>query len=291
LMCLIAGIYFAWKFLHRRKTDAASFWKNSWIDYGVIAILVWLLHMSNSQTSVFCLIIAVTIHFIGRAGFIKRKPSRLVLLIASSALLFLVVDSATRLRVTIYNLLGRNETLTDRTDLWGVVKNYETNSFVGTGFMSFWTGARMESIWADLGAQVNQAHNGYLEQYLNLGYIGVAFIILILLSAVLGIRKHLDVDPPAAILRFSFVITAILYNYTEASFYGLNNMWVLLLLGTLAVPYQVTQPELVQSTLNVRHPRVHWGSTDNQHAQSAFKSYGKMPPNRRAAIVPPHSSD
>ena len=55
------------------------------------------------------------------------------------------------------------------------------------------------------------------------------------------IRKHLDLDRPAAILRFSFVVTAILYNYTEASFYGLNNIWVLTLFAVISVPGQAGQ--------------------------------------------------
>ena len=83
--------------------------------------------------------------------------------------------------------------------------------------------------------KLNQAHSGYLEQYLNLGYIGVAFIGVIMLSGLLKVRKHLDVDPPAAMLRLCFIVTAVLYNYTEAAFYGINNMWLLLLLGTIDI--------------------------------------------------------
>jgi hypothetical protein len=43
----------------------------------------------------------------------------------------------------------------------------------------------------------------------------------------------LKTKPADAMLRFCFVVIAILYNYTEASFYGINNMWVMLLLGSL----------------------------------------------------------
>ena len=96
----------------------------------------------------------------------------------------------------------------------------------------------MEIIWEKLGAGIIQAHNGYLEQYLNLGYIGVAFIGVIMLSGLLKVRRHLNVDYPSAMLRLCFIVTAVLYNYTEASFYGINNMWLLLLLGIIEVPDQ-----------------------------------------------------
>ena len=101
--------------------------------------------------------------------------------------------------------------------------------------MSFWSGARLEAVWSQGLTGVNQAHNGYLEQYLNLGYIGVAFIAIIALSGLFKLRRHLSVDPAAGILRLCFIVTAVLYNYTEASFYGMNNMWILLLLGCLEV--------------------------------------------------------
>ena len=111
--------------------------------------------------------------------------------------------------------------------------------------MSFWTGTRLDEVWRLLAAQinehVNQAHNGYLEQYLNLGYIGVAFILVIMLSGLLKIRRHLRVDPGAGMLRLCFIIVAALYNWTEASFYGLNNMWIILLLGCLEAPREKQQ--------------------------------------------------
>ena len=104
--------------------------------------------------------------------------------------------------------------------------------------MSFWTGARMDKISEEMGTLVNQAHSGYLEQYMNLGYIGVGFIGLILISGLLKVRKHLDIDPTAAMLRLCFIVTAVFVNYTEASFYGINNMWVLLLLGVMEISNQ-----------------------------------------------------
>jgi hypothetical protein len=106
--------------------------------------------------------------------------------------------------------------------------------------MSFWTGERMEAIARKMNSEgmINQAHSGYLEQYMNLGYVGVGFIAIILISGLIKVRKHLDIDPSAAMLRLCFILTAVFSNYTEASFYGINNMWVLLLLGVIDVSNQ-----------------------------------------------------
>ena len=234
-MCLICGIYFSWKFLQNRKGDFKWGEKGNLIDYILIGMLAWLLHMSNSQTSFSCLVVAVILFFVSRTTFIAQKPSRIFNLGIFSVLLFSVLEEILSIKALFLDLLGRDSTLTNRTEIWEVVRGLESNPFFGTGFMSFWTGHRLEIIWNKLGAGLNQAHNGYLEQYLNLGYVGVAFIGVIMLSGLLKVRKHLDVDPPGAMLRLCFIVTAILYNHTEASFYGINNVWLLLLIGTIDI--------------------------------------------------------
>ena len=78
-----------------------------------------------------------------------------------------------------------------------------------------------------------RAHNGYLEQYLNLGFLGLAFIGLIMLSGLVKIKRSLNVDYSSGMLRLCFVLTVLLYNYTEATFYGVSNMWLLTLIAVM----------------------------------------------------------
>jgi len=232
LMCLTAGIYFAWHLL-RRRNDGEAEVQAVWYEYLMIAMVAYLLHMSNSQTSLVCLTIAIGILLLSRVTFIARQPSRIVAVLATTAIAYYALDSTFHLKDQILGMLGRDANLTDRAGLWELVRSLEVNPIIGAGFMSFWSGQRMETIWNALGEGINQAHNGYLEQYLNLGYVGVGFIVAIIASALLNIRGHLKTDSSAALLRLCFLSVAILYNYTEASFYGINNMWVLLLLGCL----------------------------------------------------------
>jgi O-antigen ligase len=237
-MCLISGIYFSWIYLQKGGSDVTAARTGNRMDYVVVVMLVWLLHMSNSQTSLSCLLVALSLHCLSRVPFIKRKPSRLLILVTSGAILFLIGDEILNLKAFFFGLLSRDETLTDRTDLWAAVLTQRVSPIFGAGFMSFWTGARMEAIWTIIGtARINQAHNGYLEQYLNLGYLGIAFLVVIILSALLGIYKQLNTDSRVAMLRLTIVLVALLYNYTEASFYGLNDMWVLLLIAAIVPPH------------------------------------------------------
>lgn len=115
--------------------------------------------------------------------------------------------------------------------IWVFLMGMVTNPIMGAGYYSFWMGERLQVIWGFTGRTINQAHNGYLEQYLNLGYIGLFFTGAIILAGLLKVRRQLIVDYPLGMLSLCFIVSALLYNYTEASFYGINNMWLLLLFG------------------------------------------------------------
>jgi O-antigen ligase len=241
LMCLMAGIYLFWELLQRRENRHPGFMQQHKIIAVVLTgMLAWLLRMSESQTSFVCLVAAVLLLLLGR---IARRPATIfgVLLCAAVALPF---AEMLNLKELALSFLGRDPSLTNRTAIWQTLETFDVNPLVGVGYMSFWTGARLEEVWRQTGSTINQAHNGYLEQYLNLGYIGVAFIAVIVLSGLLKVRRHLNDDQAAGILRLCFIVSAVLYNYTEASFYGMNNMWMLLLLGCLEVPRQ-RQPRAV----------------------------------------------
>jgi len=265
LMCLLAGIYVFWELLQRRENTHPAFLRqHKIVAVVVICMLAWLLRMSDSQTSFVCLVAAVLLLLLGRMPFMARRPATIFGVLVCAVLAWPLVE-VLHLKELALDFLGRDPTLTNRTAIWQALQRLEVNPIVGTGFMSFWTGARLEEMMRLFGAGLNQAHNGYLEQYLNLGYIGVAFIAVIILSGLLRVRRHLSDDPAAGMLRLCFIVSAVLYNYTEASFYGPNNMWMLLLLGCLEVPRQrqpraadisPSKQRMVQVKTGVRYQ--HW---------------------------------
>jgi O-antigen ligase len=237
LICLMIGIYMAWELLLRHKEAYPTFLRQHiTLSVILVSMLAWLQYMSNSQTSLVCLVVGIMVLLLGRPRAMARKPDAVFAALFCGVVGIWLLDQAVDLKDFAFSLLGRRPNLTDRTDIWQILTKFNTDPVVGVGFWSFWTGARQEEAWKLIGEKINQAHNGYLEQYLNLGYIGVAFIVIIMLSALLKIRRHLRIDPAGGMLRLSFMVVAILYNYTEAAFHGLNNMWMLLLLACLEIP-------------------------------------------------------
>jgi exopolysaccharide production protein ExoQ len=235
-MCLITGIYFAWQVLVDSKTFKS--WDRGrrlrlWLLAGM---LVYLLDLSDSQTSLVTLLVAVGILASSQLGFVRRQPTRLLALMLNVALFGLVLDSTLDVRKLLYELIGRNPSLTNRTELWAILFNVSTEPVLGAGFMSFWSGERLLEVWALLGAAVLQAHSGYIEQYLNLGYVGVAFVLMLLAAGLLDARAHARTDPAFSALRVAVLIAVAVYNYTEASFYGINNVWLLCLFCLMTAP-------------------------------------------------------
>src|SRR4029453_12102218 len=133
LMCLVAGLFFFWKLLHPRGREPAAERVDKW-DVLLIAMLTWLLYMSNSQTSLSCLVVGVLIMLVARLPPIAGHPRRLVPTVVAGGVLFSTLEATIGLKDRILELLGRDASLTNRTELWDVVLSQVTNPFLGAGF-------------------------------------------------------------------------------------------------------------------------------------------------------------
>ena len=81
-----------------------------------------------------------------------------------------------------------------------------------------------------------QAHNGYIEVYINLGLAGLSLLIIYLYSSYKKCISSLKNDYIYGGLRFSLFIIVLLYNVTEASFAGMTIIWFILILISCDIP-------------------------------------------------------
>jgi O-antigen ligase len=102
---------------------------------------------------------------------------------AFAALSIVLAVSGTALLVfnvpIIAGILGKDPTLTGRTDIWKQVwKAIQTNPIHGFGYGGMWTirSAPTQPIWRALGFQAAHGHDGFLDVALQLGVIG--FVLL-----------------------------------------------------------------------------------------------------------------
>jgi len=237
-LCLISCIYLAWTLLLNRWQDFPSHQRLHFSIYLILMpMIAWLLYMANSATALVCLAVAVCLLIVAREPAFAHKPGRLMTLGLAFIVMYGILEFLFGLEIKswLISMLGRRLDLTTRVPMWQELLSMTQNPLAGFGFESFWLGARANIIEQHWGID-KQAHNGYLDMYLNLGYMGLFIALVYILSGLKKIYRDLSLDYPSAILRFSFFVVFLLFNWTENAFHLQSSMWLLLLFSILERP-------------------------------------------------------
>jgi exopolysaccharide production protein ExoQ len=205
-------------------------------QFTLLGFAVWNLFTANSATSESCLILgAILMLATGLRRF--RSHSTAVHKLVLTVIVLGVLIKITGTDAVVIQALGRNTNLTGRaSDIWPALFRLAPNGLVGVGFESFWLGPRLHKVWEVLppGEHIDEAHNGYLELYLQLGVIGVVLMISILINGYRRSVAAFRADPGAGSLMLAYVLTATLYSYAEAGFRMLDYAWSFLILAIIA---------------------------------------------------------
>ena len=124
----------------------------------------------------------------------------------------------------IEDVLHKDVNLTDRTDFWPLVlKKGMAQPWFGSGFDSFFTPEMQDRIQTELAMnetyfKPNQAHNGYLQVFLNLGVTGLALLMLVIYSAFRGVSRLSETSFEYGQMRLVLLACVLVSNWTEASF-------------------------------------------------------------------------
>src|SRR5882724_904025 len=244
VICLIFGLGAMWRFLTTygdRKSEGRI---RKLIALGVIlSMVLYLFWIANSMTSLGSFLMASALFLAANSRVAIRRPAVVHLLIAvmlviSSSIVFLGVSPS------VLETMGRNPTLTDRTEVWGVLLTLVRNPLFGTGFESFWLGPRLEKMWSIYWWHPNEAHNGYLEIFLNLGWMGVAWLAVIIAT---GYRRVFCVwrsNVSTGSLLLAYFYMGLVYNFTEAAFFKmLAPAWIFFLFAITSVS-EVSYPKV-----------------------------------------------
>jgi len=135
----------------------------------------------------------------------------------SFALLWLIRSLA-----EVSDSLGRDATLTGRTVIWeAALQAASYNPLFGVGWDSAWMPGLpiTNTIWSAIGFSVYQAHNGYLDIYLQIGLVGLfAFSCMLLASAVQAIPLAFRQLNPAYMWPALALFAMLIANSTESRF-------------------------------------------------------------------------
>jgi len=249
VICMSYGICFLWMLRTTyRDRGNPSRGRRLVAHAAVLATIVWLLVVCNSMTSIVGLATAGAVMWLAGRPSLVRRPVVIHLLcfavlgISVTALFF---DPGGDL----LGAVGRDPTLTGRTEIWSVVLGLHTNPWIGTGFESFWLGDRLKAIWSYFqNFPINEAHNGYLEIYLNLGWIGVTLLAFLLLTGYRRVSAAFRTEPERGSLLLALFLAALFESFTEAAFRMMSPAWVFLLLVIIAASKTASHESSVPTT-------------------------------------------
>jgi O-antigen ligase len=172
---------------------------------------------------------------------------------------------------------GKDATLTGRTDLWhDLFIMGQRHALFGAGYEGFWTSSTRLQLLAFYPWGPGQAHNGYIEIWLNLGLVGLVLFALMVWHALYSTTSLFQTDFEYGRFRLIVLLITLLHNYSEAGFPRCNHLvWFVFLLvvinvksgqaisaGKVPVPIDAAQQFLQQKAICVRqgpyarHPLV-----------------------------------
>jgi len=241
MICLIFGTASAWRFVMTYRSDERKNRSRQLIAHGITIVLAsWLLWIANSKTSLACYIIVMGIMAMMSTSKMFCRPAVLRIVIVSVvvtcfSVLFLGIGGGA------LEAMGRNASLTGRTDVWKMVLQFVDSPILGAGYESFWMGDRIRRI-AAVAPNINQAHNGYLEIYLNLGWVGILLLVWIIARGFRRVVAAAQRDQTLSLIGVGFFVVALVYNFTEGAFKMMSPVWITFLLSTMAVPMRKKLP-------------------------------------------------
>ena len=248
MFCLVLGIAAVWR-LFQSMFDTQL---RPLIAHGVVFLMVlWLFWRANSVTSMACFAMATSLMALSSVPALARRRSVLHLAVAGClsvafAVLFLNIGPG------LVETMGRDPSITGRTELWDELRSMNPNVLLGAGFESFWMGPRLEKLWGIFRWRPNEAHNGYFEVFLNLGLVGLILLAVVICTGYRNAFRMLTRDPRVGALRLGYFLVGTAYSFTEAGFRLMSPVWICFILAALAVPENPvpTTADVVQPLAN-----------------------------------------
>ena len=243
----VCGVFLFWLILeHYRRQDKKK--PSPWPFFLLAVMMFWLWTKAHSSTAVACSFLGAILLLGLKIPAVQRRLDRIGIYSAAGALVFMVLQATLNIAGMFVGLLGRDLTFTGRTEIWENLLSEKINPIMGVGFYSFWLGDRVEKLSEKYYYHLNEAHNGYLETYLNNGLIGVLLLLVLLISATKRISREAMKGDSFAALRLSIIVGSILYGMTEAIFNRLNLIWFALLLAVMEGNHRSTRTGMHQKS-------------------------------------------
>ena len=235
---IIFGLFLVWEGVERWTRNRRKVTRQETVAWTLMLLIeFWLLWRAHSSTSLGCFVVGSVILLVMRLPFLRRNSHRLGIYGLCLVVVLMILNSFFNIGAMFAESLGRDATFTGRTEIWDRVLHSPTNAIFGQGFWIYWDSDAAQSLFSEYYFRMPQSHNGYIETYLDGGYIAVIFLVCLLVSFLAKAKSDIVRGSSFGVLFLLYVLTALVYNYTEAAFARLTLVWFAMLLAGIRVPF------------------------------------------------------
>jgi exopolysaccharide production protein ExoQ len=227
-LCLISFMVLTWRIVTRRKSGDTDGGRKLDVYFDAAILIITLLIFMGPNRSITYSATTLMSTLIGFAtfGFLRwyqrrgRQPA-MSLLIAGTVFLIAygtITPFLGKLSLLdVSGALGRSSSLTGRTEVWASLMPAVSESpLLGYGVGGFWTTHARELY------DISGAHNGYLGEILEGGFIGMLLLSLFLLSITKTAHRISSIDPNWSALCLMFLFAILGHNMGEESINSLT---------------------------------------------------------------------
>ena len=229
---MVFGLVLLWQLLDYGGNKPKDYLKSPALQWVItLAMGLWLLRQCDSKTSIIGLILGAVLFLTTKIRVLdKRRSIVWVCLIATPMFLFL--DNTFHVWQPILNVLGRDPTLTNRTEIWTAIKSQPVDPIFGCGYLNFWNMVGPIKMGGSE-VEIKTAHNGYLEISLDGGYLGILFLLIMLINAGINHVRSFVRNYPAGVFALATFCMLLLMNITESVFARRGPLWSTFLMTTI----------------------------------------------------------
>jgi exopolysaccharide production protein ExoQ len=203
----------------------------TWVDWIGLGLSFFLVVMSKSSSSMINLVTIfalIPIYSALRWRYYLMVPSIMTAIAVGGILsLWFSANAA-----TVLDGIGKDATLTGRADMWPyIIEMIEKQPWLGYGYNGFWGTADDPGayVWAAAKWMPPNAHNGFLDLWLELGLLGVVVFIVgfaqALAKGLIWIRHN---QTGEGIWFLLYLTNLVLANLSESSLLNRNDIFWLL---------------------------------------------------------------
>jgi len=223
-LCVMSSMAYVWSLADAMRNGQRL--TSQWVSILYLLMTVYLFRgggesESISSTSIFCCVIGIALFLaLGRMAhdiqnFVKK------LMIISIVVIFVfaaieVFDLSPK--ALIAESQGKDATLAGRTLIWQEsIRLGMEHPILGSGYGAFWVPSIFNKLDPGIDNMPMQAHNGYIEAFVNLGFVGLGLLLAFIGQSITSAVRHIREDFDYGRLRLVILAIVLVMNYTEAT--------------------------------------------------------------------------